>query len=265
MRSTPGHNRHEGSPWARFVREFTCADHSGRTAACQGAPEGPAGPQVPLPWNGYGVRCPIAARVQCQPFQQWLEQENERQRPEVHRRWLRQGRDMGIPKRYLEVTFETVETTPVTQRVREYLAHEAPRGRCLMLMGPTGTGKTMAAVCALRACSSEGRFVFTPDLVSTVTAGAFQERHGALKLAKQAELLVVDDLGAEQAKSGGLGATTIDELLVQREAELLPTIITTNLVVDELRARLTDRLVDRLKGEWGALFTAAGESRRTSA
>ena len=94
---------------------------------------------------------------------------------------------MGIPKRYLELTFATIESTPVTQRIQEYLAREAPRGRCLVLMGPTGTGKTTAAVCALRAWSGDGRFVFTLDLVSTVSAGDFRERHGALKQAKRAE------------------------------------------------------------------------------
>ena len=75
-------------------------------------------------------------------------------------------------------------------------------------------------------------------------------------------LLVLDDLGTEYAKVGGFLDATLDEIVWYREANLLPTLITTNLTPDGMRDRLSDRIVDRLRGSWARIVACGGESRR---
>jgi hypothetical protein len=50
-----------------------------------------------------------------------------------------------------------------------------------------------------------------------------------------------------------------------REGEGLATVITTNLTGEDLRARLSDRVVDRLRGQWASLFAVTGENFRSGA
>jgi len=54
----------------------------------------------------------------------------------------------------------------------------------------------------------------------------------------------------------------VDEIIWAREGNARATIITTNLMPDDLRARCSDRIVDRLRGEWGSLYVVPGASRR---
>ena len=84
----------------------------------------------------------------------------------------------------------------------------------------------------------------------------------ALDRAKRTELAVFDDFGAEYLKDGGLVEAFIDEIIWTREGEILATIISTNLTADQLRERLSDRIVDRLRGSWGRVVSVPGESLR---
>jgi DNA replication protein DnaC len=83
-----------------------------------------------------------------------------------------------------------------------------------------------------------------------------------LTRAKTTEFIVLDDFGVEYAKEGGLVDAFLDEIIWTREANCLPTIITTNLSVEALKARLPERLIDRLRGQWGAVYECPGRSLR---
>jgi hypothetical protein len=134
------------------------------------------------------------------------------------------------------------------------------------LAGPTGVGKSFAAVATLRKVSNaetpvdSRRFFYFPELCGRLLDPG--RRQNALTRAKTTEFVVFDDFGVEYVKEGGLVDAFLDEIIWTRESMILPTIITTNLDVEALKARLPERLIDRLRGEWGSVFECPGESLR---
>jgi DNA replication protein DnaC len=117
-------------------------------------------------------------------------------------------------------------------------------------------------VAALHAWESGGRrFLHFPALCGALLDS--QRRAEALEAAKRTRFIVLDDFGAEYVKEGGLLEVLVDEIICHREAEILPTIITTNLTRDKLKDRLSDRIIDRFHGGWGRVFAVTGASLRS--
>jgi hypothetical protein len=151
--------------------------------------------------------------------------------------------------------------------VAEFLAR--PELRTLTLRGPTGSGKTWAAVWAI-AC--EGGYWLAAD---ECTADA-ERWHDIADRARDAGLLVVNDIGSERGVDWQVGR--LAPLVCRRHDEGRRTIITTNLVprVADLpeRARdkgahLTvehrygDRLADRMTdARWSKSVACVGASLR---
>jgi len=71
------------------------------------------------------------------------------------------------------------------------------------------------------------------------------------------------DLGVEYLKPGGLLEVMLDEIVWRRENLALATIFTTNLSPEELRDRLSDRIISRLRG-WGKTMRVNGPDLRES-
>jgi len=179
------------------------------------------------------------------------------------KRWLDQGRAMGIPARLIDASFTAGRETEVLNRARVYAQEEYEHGKCLVLMGPTGVGKTYAAIAAMRAIRDSSRFWYFPALCGALLD---QDRRAeTLQAVKETPFVVLDDFGAEYLKVGGLLDAFIDEIIWHRESEEQSMILTTNLLPDQLRERLSDRIVDRLNSQWGALFVVPGESLRERA
>lgn len=172
-------------------------------------------------------------------------------------------RKMGLPLRLMGASLEhSSRETAALDRVRRYLADEYKAGACLVLSGPTGVGKSWAAAAFFRHLGGVAkRFVYFPGL-----CGAWldpERRTEWLERAKTSPFIVFDDFGTEYAKEGGLVDAFLDEMIWYREAESLPCLFTTNLTSEQLRKRLPDRLVDRIRGDWGRVFECPGESLRT--
>jgi DNA replication protein DnaC len=213
------------------------------------------------------VPCPIAKQEGCAPYRLFEELEARQLREQRRRR----GRRLGLPARFLDARFETARPTAAVERVRQYLAEDAVEaGRALVLLGGTGCGKTHAVACGLYdapARSSDeyqrprdGRFVFWPELCARLMDPA--RRAEALAIARLDALLVLDDVGAGYVKEASFLEALIEELFWVREAEVLPTLVTSNLPPDALTSLLGDRVADRLRGEWGGVFSCAGPSLR---
>ena len=117
----------------------------------------------------------------------------------------------SIPSRYKHCTLETIRTYNEPIRKAVAAAHRfvemfpvADRG--LLLLGLAGVGKTHIAVGVLRAviqkCAATGVFYHTPELLKTIR-GSYDptirtSEMSVLKPVMEAELLVLDDLGAER-------------------------------------------------------------------
>jgi len=120
----------------------------------------------------------------------------------------------------------------------------------LLLMGPTGTGKTFVACAIVRSLIESSRSVvfqsagdFFEDLRATFNRTDITERSVLSRLADP-EFLVLDDLGAGSLSDHERRSTLT--LLDRRLNNLRPTIVTTNFPLDWIASSMDDRIASRL-------------------
>lgn len=139
------------------------------------------------------------------------------------------------------------------------------QGPSLLMLGPTGTGKTYQAYGLIRALALSGlRFRW----VLTTAADAYarmRPRHGADSEAEfahmvNAGLLVIDDLGA--AKTSEWVEEVNYRLINRRYEQMLPTLITSNVPVAHLKAALGDRVTSRLAEMADRVILEGADRRR---
>lgn len=177
----------------------------------------------------------------------------------------------SVPEAFRGWTLETLEGLGPAQRglarrVREWLPATP---RWLYLWGPTGVGKTGAAVGALAALGAEGRtalFTEVRDLLrhlrtSYADMATFaSERDRRWDSLVDVEVLVLDDIGAERATDWTI--ETIGQLVAIRHARLRRTIVTSNLRLADLGdARTSSRIRERCGDDFAVDCSALPELR----
>lgn len=183
-----------------------------------------------------------------------------------------------LPPRALAMTLASFETGGIAQNERALLAarnfvdnylRAAEEGWIMGFWGPPRSGKTHLAVAVLQACTR--RFSIQPMLLNLPKAlqeerERFHDRSrpSPLREAAKADLLVLDDLGAQYERQG-VDTTRVSwvseqlyNLLDERILHNRPLIYTTNLSPSDLERRLDNeqgrRVLGRLQeGEIAAL------------
>lgn len=145
------------------------------------------------------------------------------------------------------------ETAALAAAVRGWL--EGDSARWLYLFGPAGRAKTGAAVCALGELVNRGQtgmYQEVRDLLwhlrsSYADVGAFASEPDRRWFGLvEAQVLVLDDLGAERATDWA--TETLGQLVAIRHRRLLRTIVTSNLDLPDLGEHLKDaRTSSRIK------------------
>lgn len=182
-------------------------------------------------------------------------------------------RVMQIPDRYRDA----VVTDPgVIEWVRGVVAAAAGgrtpnpvvvTGPSLLLLGPTGTGKTHQACGALRALSLSGvacrwQLATAADIYAELRPRHRVDSEKEFDRYAKAGLLVIDDLGAAK---GSEWTEEINYRLVNyRYSHRLPTLITSNVPPKELAAALGERVSSRLV-EMTTRVVLKGPDRRREA
>ncbi|MEE4543671.1 ATP-binding protein [Streptomyces sp. V4-01] len=122
-------------------------------------------------------------------------------------------------------------------------------GPSLLMAGVVGAGKTHQAYGALRALVGAGvgvrwRATTAADLYAELRPRVGADTERELAAVSRVPLLILDDLGAAKASEWTEEITY--RLVNRRYNHLLPTLITTNLRISDLRTYVGDRVASRL-------------------
>jgi hypothetical protein len=183
---------------------------------------------------------------------------------------------IGVPERALAVAHRCSPTPAVT------VIEEVGSHGMLILSGGIGCGKTVAAAkwifdyvsarenwkvkrrCNIDDETKDYEFEFRGNAVWTSSAKLARVDHydaAALAQYTTCDRLVIDDLGVEFMDAKGFYLSFFNELIGDRYASQLATVLTTNCTVDEFKERYKGRVVDRVR-EAGRFFGCGEESLR---
>ena len=119
-------------------------------------------------------------------------------------------------------------------------------GNFLVLVGPTGVGKTHLALAIGWEWFEDGFSVIfsrVDDLLDELRQG-YEDKsyYRKLEALRRCSLLILDDLGAEHAKEWA--GEKIDRIVDWRYISRLPLVVTTNAKSEDLAPRVASRLAD---------------------
>lgn len=147
-----------------------------------------------------------------------------------------------------------------------YVRDFAKRRDNLLLIGPTGTGKTHISTAIAAELIHKGYDVIydsTHNILSDFEADRFRNNYGREENKSDkyldCTLLIMDDLGAEFVNQFTVSA--LYNLLNARQNKGLATIISTNLSSEELARRYEDRIYSRIIGT-ARILPFEGKDRR---
>ncbi|MEV7121170.1 ATP-binding protein [Kitasatospora griseola] len=162
----------------------------------------------------------------------------------------------GLPPRYRDATAEHPLVLAWARQVADQATapstgarRQVTTGPSLLMAGVTGAGKTHEAYGAVRALVQAGigvrwRATTAADLYAELRPSSGTDSERVLAAYSRVPLLILDDLGA--AKASEFVEEQTYRLINRRYNHCLPTLITTNLAIKDLRTCLGDRVTSRL-------------------
>lgn len=204
--------------------------------------------------------CPECVRIVSEE-----REANEKAKAAFERR-LKVASKLGealIPKRFVKRTLENyLAETEGQKRALNFCRHyvktfEAIRetGRCMVLIGKPGTGKTHLGVAIANELmnTTEATAVYrTVGSILQTIRGTYDrnsERSEADILSSliEPDLLVLDEIGVSKEQPSDFELTTLFAIINGRYEQELPTIVISNLAATELAKAMGERCVDRLR------------------
>lgn len=143
----------------------------------------------------------------------------------------------------------------VYRTCRRYAADFDPRtSGNLLLTGGTGLGKTFLSAAIAREVSGEGWSVVYDtaahifDRFEAQKFGRDETAEGDVERIMGCDLLILDDLGTEMTTA--FVQSALYQIVNGRILERRPTILSTNLRLDELSRRYSPQIASRIEGEY---------------
>jgi DNA replication protein DnaC len=183
----------------------------------------------------------------------------------------------GIVKRFENATFETFVAENERQRrvlevVQGYAVHfreHFKEGRCMVMLGRPGTGKTHLGCAILRHCMDAsdkftGKLVSVYELFRQIKASwdrgsKITEREAIAKFVKP-HLLIIDEVGVQFDSPTEQGL--LFDVINERYQAVLPTVVISNLSENEFIEVVGGRSSDRLRENGSMIVPFTWESHR---
>ena len=263
-------------------KQSECAIH-GTFTATQLPPLATKGSQMASLTKPYFTGCPA-----CEADREARRQAQESRDKDAE--FMRRLRGANIPLRFSDKTLgDYVAASDAQRRIleiaKEYAANfneHFAAGRCLILSGKVGTGKTHIACGILRKiivkpfADAEGnawksakshlvRYTTASGLIRAIRdtwnkSGVSEE--DAIRKFTDPDLLVLDEVGRQFGSDAE--RTHIEELIDLRYQEMKPTIVCTNVEKSQLPQFLGERGLDRLRENAGIMAVCDWASHRGS-
>lgn len=178
----------------------------------------------------------------------------------------------SVPRRYIRSTLDDYtaildgqkEALRICQEYAASLADVQENGRCLMMLGKPGTGKTHLACGILKRWlknGGTGAYMPVSDVVSMTRRGYQDpEAEKNAESVRKMGLLVLDEVGRQDI--GDNARRIIGEMIDFRYREVLPSILISNLGPGEVEAWLGVSTLDRLREGGGKVVVFGWGSYR---
>jgi DNA replication protein DnaC len=189
---------------------------------------------------------------------------------------------LNIPVRYANASFQTFEITnqnqekiiDICKKYVENFEKVASIGRSLLMVGTTGTGKTHLAYSIAKALILQKSnlleyITYTP--IKTIFDGVkatfndksnyyYQKKDKLLEYYEKSTLLIIDEVRTKLDSS--FESEVLFELIDNRYNNLRPTIMISNLSLEELKGCVDVRVIDRMLENRGIILNFEWSSHR---
>lgn len=218
-------------------------------------------------------RCPVCEGERVKADR---ERDEARQRAERLRAWQAKVGDAGIPERFHDRTLSSfVAETPEQQKALAFATIYADEfedvlatGRSAVFLGKPGTGKTHLAVgIGLQIMREQSRTVLFTTVMRAVrrikeswARDARESEAQAIRGLVAPDLLILDEVGVQFGTD--FEKHILFDVLNERYERRRPTLLLSNLTLDEVRGFLGERVIDRLREDGGRFIPFAWDSYR---
>jgi DNA replication protein DnaC len=241
-----------------LTRAGTCATHGEFVARCH--------------WGNTWTTC-----ATCAAEADAKEQANVKARAHAERvaRWQRKIGEAGIPERFRDRRLATyVAKLPKQQHALDFAKAYAAdfdkictTGRSALFIGRPGTGKTHLAVGIGLDVMERGASVLFTTVMRAVrrvkdTWGrdSRETESEAIAALVFPDLLILDEVGVQYGSD--TEKLLLFDILSERYDHRRPTILMSNLPIDEVSAYLGERVFDRLREDGGEFISFTWDSYR---